>query len=215
MENRQKTDELERISYPSESAQEDMEQIQECLKGNWKAFEKLYNKYKDKVFYIAYRYVHQKEEAMDIVQDVFTKVYNSLHKFEGRSSFYTWLCRITINRSIDVTRTKKSTISYESFMQEDDSNKKERKPEESLPIDQIRDQEFRNAFDKALDKLPEIHKSVFVLYALENLSYKDIAEVLDISIGTVMSRLHYARKKLQSQLADWYPQSSHQEGMHE
>jgi RNA polymerase sigma-70 factor (ECF subfamily) len=193
-------------SFPEKnlSAEEDLKKIETCLQGDWSSFEFLYEKYKEKVYRIAFRYVQRREDSLDIVQEVFAKIYTSLNKFERRSSFYTWLCRITINKSIDYIRLKKNTVSYESYMTQD-SQEGPSLSQNLSPYKEISGQEFQKAFEKALEELPDIHKSVFVLYSLEELSYKEIAEVLDCSIGTIMSRLHYARKKLQNLLQHLLP----------
>ena len=181
------------------SAEEDLEKIDACLAGKKEAFGFLFEKYRTKVFSIAYKYVQNKEDALDVVQEVFSKTYVSLAKFQRKSSFYTWLCRIAINKSIDYTRARKSNISLEPYMTEGDPTR----PSNSSAPEGLGGGEFERDFYQAIHSLPDIHKSVFVLYALEDLSYKDISDVLDCSIGTVMSRLHYARKKLQEMLKNY------------
>ncbi|RME02406.1 MAG: sigma-70 family RNA polymerase sigma factor [Planctomycetota bacterium] len=181
------------------SSEEDLEKVEAVLQGDERAFQDLFEKYREKVFHIAYKYLQNREDALDVVQEVFFKVYASLPKFQKKSSFYTWLCRIAINRAIDYSRAKKSNLSFEQCIA-DGYGFSSLTAKSSKPLDKMANKEWEEHFYQALNKLPHIHRSVFVLYSLNDLSYKEIAQILDCSIGTVMSRLYYARKKLQELL---------------
>ena len=185
------------------SSLRDEELIARCLKGEEQAFERLYYKYCDRIYHLVYRIVLNKEDALDVVQEVFMKAFQSLSQFEGRSSFYTWLCRIAMNKAIDCARQRKKSLSYEELTQGEENHSQGWDAKEVSPSDLVGRKELEKAFWKALAELPEIHRSVFVLYTWEGLSYKEIGEVLQCSLGTVMSRLHYARKKLQKLLESW------------
>jgi RNA polymerase sigma-70 factor, ECF subfamily len=206
-------DEMPKPSRPAGSAtrgarvrdasdDEDIRKVEEFLRGDSKAFEFLFDKYHDKVYSIAYRFVRNKEDAMDVAQEVFLRAYLALGSFRSGSRFFTWLYRIAVNRAIDVTRRRKvlPIPGSESFDLERWAGDSRRRAPSPLEVAQEREIEERLA--EAVARLSPKHRAVFVLHASENLSYREIADVLDCNIGTVMSRLFYARKKLQQMLAD-------------
>ncbi|MBN1444002.1 MAG: sigma-70 family RNA polymerase sigma factor [Planctomycetes bacterium] len=183
------------------SDDEDIRKVEEFLRGDSKAFEFLFDKYHDKVYSIAYRFVRNREDALDVAQEVFLRVHLGLGSFKSGSRFFTWLYRIAVNRAIDFTRRRKvlPISGSESFDLENWAEDPGRRTPSPLEVAQEREIEERLA--EAVSRLSPKHRAVFVLHASENLSYKEIAEVLDCNIGTVMSRLFYARKKLQEILA--------------
>jgi RNA polymerase sigma-70 factor, ECF subfamily len=180
------------------SDEEDLIKVEEFLSGNIRGFEFLFDKYREKVFRIAYRFVRHKDDALEVTQEVFLKVYTSLARFKTDSKFFTWLYRVTVNRSIDFTRRRKSRR-----LQEIEPGQLEAQatlPGRSAardPADLSAEAELEEKLAQAVQSLSEKHRAVFLLHAMENLSYKEIAATLGCSIGTVMSRLFYARKKLQ------------------
>ncbi len=143
---------------------------------------------------------------MDVTQEAFIKVHRHIGRFQGSSSFYTWLYRIVVNLCIDFKRkaARATEVDY------DDKLDHRRAVAESGglvtatasgdPSKELGRRELRHEIGRALDGLSEKHRQVIVLREIEGLSYKEIAEVLDISVGTVMSRLHHARQNLQSSL---------------
>ena len=180
----------------------DRELIAAVLDGSESAFAALVDRYKDRIFRLLGRYCRDAVECEDLAQDVFLKVFRKLHTFQHGSSFFTWLYRITANRSIDLTRSRKSHQEIEvdqPFLEAQE----ERLPGRSSPPDPslvAQGKELEDKLAEAVERLPEKHRIVFLLHAKENLSYRQIAEVVQCNIGTVMSRLFYARKKLQEQL---------------
>ena len=181
---------------------EDIEQVRAFLAGDQRGFETLFDKYRERVYCLAYRYVRNKEDALEVTQDVFLRVFQNIAKFKLDSKFFTWLYRITSNRAIDFTRSRRARPSKELEKsviesQETDSTGKRAQ----TPVEVVEQRELGVRVNEAIETLSEKHRAVFVLHAKENLSYKEIAEVMDCSIGTVMSRLFYARKKLQERLA--------------
>jgi len=170
--------------------------------GDESAFAELYERYKERVYRIAYRYTRDKERSLDLSQDTFIKAFQSLGKFRFQSSFYTWLFRIAYNTCIDFLRSagrgKLSELNDE-FLDQESLPSMDRSVEPQ-PHVQAQAAELREKLDEALEELPEAQRSVFVLHVMEQLQYKEIAEVMNCSIGTVMSRLHYARRKLQGLL---------------
>ncbi len=178
---------------------EDIEKVEEFLAGDQRAFEFLFDKYREKVYRIAYRFVRHKEDALEVAQDVFFRVAMSLDKFKTDSKFFTWLYRVTVNRSIDFTRQKKSRPrqNLDPEVLETRSDAGYGRTQERCPSELAEGKDTERLLASAVSKLTEKHRATFLLHAVENLSYKEIASVLDCSIGTVMSRLFYARKKLQ------------------
>lgn len=182
---------------------EDGALIDRALASDAKAYEELFEKYREKVYRVIFGYVHDKDEALDIAQEAFIKAFKNLPSFERESGFYTWLTRIAINLAIDFRRkrARRKVIALEDYMDP------QARPHGagSTPRDPahgVQDKELKEAYFRALEVLSEKHRTVFLLHTVEGMAYKEIAASLDISIGTVMSRLHYARKHLQELLAE-------------
>jgi len=183
---------------------EDLQKVRECLAGNPDAFEVLFNKYRGRIYSLAYRYVQNKEDALEVTQDVFVRAYQALASFQTGSKFYTWLYRIAVNRAIDFVRARRVRPQIEmSEIGDEDLARQSPGPRSPDPAKALDEKELRQKIRSAIGKLSDKHRTVFVLHALENLSYKEIAEVVGCSIGTVMSRLFYARKRLQKELAGY------------
>ena len=192
---------------------EDLEKVRAFLSGDAQAFEFLFDKYREKVFGIAFRFLRNREDALEVTQEVFLRVYQGLAKFKTDSKFFTWLYRIATNRAIDVVRSKRARPTVELGDRRSSSTRGDDgapdlglaeaipNPKSVDPSKVVEDRELEENLLEAVDKLSSKHRSVFLLHAVEQLPYKDIAEVLGCSIGTVMSRLFYARKKLQQHLA--------------
>ncbi len=176
----------------------DAELIRRAVGGDRQAFDEIYQRHRRKVFKIAYGMTRSEDDALDVVQDTFVKAHRSLARFEGRSALGTWLCQIATHQAIDLARRRK--VRQADSLEEDRVGADE--PGGS-PRAKAQERELKAALEKALGELSEKHRTVFVLYTVKGLSYKEIAQVLEISIGTVMSRLFYARKNLQRMLADF------------
>ncbi|MFC1654792.1 RNA polymerase sigma factor [Myxococcota bacterium] len=187
-------------------AKDERQLVRRAKRGDEKAFRTLMERYRRKVFSIAYGMVHNPEAAYDISQEVFIKVFRYLGSFQGTSSFYTWLYRISVNLSIDWLRKQGRT----SLVDFDDSLLR-REPDgaEALVVPKLQDgdpykaldrKELREQIAKAFESLSEKHRAVLLLREVEGLSYDEIARALKIHKGTVMSRLHHARRNLQRAL---------------
>ncbi|MFH1688813.1 MAG: sigma-70 family RNA polymerase sigma factor [Candidatus Eisenbacteria bacterium] len=184
----------------------DLEKVRAAQAGDREAFGYLVERHKDIVYAVAYRFARDPDLALDLSQNVFIRAYRGIKTFKGKSSFSTWLYRIAMNTCIDWTRKKARSVDSLAVPEEVAEYAGSEPIIASLPRepgDNALSSELGEQIQKAVDLLPDYHKSVFVLYEVEGLSYKEIADVVGCSIGTVMSRLHYARKKLRVMLAPY------------
>jgi RNA polymerase sigma-70 factor, ECF subfamily len=168
---------------------EDLELVYRSQAGDTEAFDQLMTKYRTKIFAIICGMVRNEQDARDLAQEAFFKAWRSIRQFQGRSSFYTWLYRITSNVIIHSRRRRRCLEERE--LNDDIPS--------SLPTPGVNCQriELREEIDAALAKLSPEHRAVVLLKGLEGLRYHEIAEVLNLPVGTVMSRLFHARKQLQ------------------
>ncbi len=163
------------------------------VRKNDRLFEELFNTYRDRVYYIARRYTNNTEDALDLVQEIFIKAYSSLDSVEKSGNYGAWIYRIAVNHSIDHIRKKRAgEVSYDELCE----NGTAPADSASTALEGIWCGEFRTKVLELVDNLSPEHRAVLLLHCMENLPYKQIARVLRCSIGTVMSRLHYARKYL-------------------
>ena len=168
-----------------------------CQQGDQEAFKEIYDRYREKVYRVAYGVVRQREDALEIVQDVFVKLFRSIRSFEGKSRFYTFLYRMTMNTAIDhVRRMKKFS---KPSVQEEGGFQLPEQPEKG-PDRLLLYKELEEKVKGALEKLPMDQRTAIIFREIEGLSYQEMAETMRCSLGTVMSRLHYGRKKLQELL---------------
>ena len=172
--------------------------VQKCQNGDLGAFEELAAKYYHRVFMAALGVLNHRDDAMEVAQEAFYRAFKSIKRFEGGSSFYTWLYRIAMNLAIDFQRRRKRNAT--ELTENIDDAMFAQGEIGSDPYREVRDRELGGRLRAAIDGLTPDHKAVIVLRAIEGLSYKDIGRIVGCSEGTVMSRLHYARKKLQEKL---------------
>jgi RNA polymerase sigma-70 factor (ECF subfamily) len=176
----------------------DWELVQQCQAGDMNAFQELVSRYQQKVFMVILGLLRNREDALEVSQETFFRAYRKINSFQGGSSFYTWLYRIAVNLAIDAQRRlKRNPLEFRDSM---DGILEERNELAKDPFADVHDKQLRVKLNEAINDLTPEHRSVIVLRTLEGLSYKDIGEILGCSEGTVMSRLHYARKKLQDKL---------------
>jgi len=198
-------------SRPTPQAEaEDARLVEQAVSGDADAFEQLFLKYRQRVFGVAWRVLHDEEAAMDVVQDAFVRAYRQLEKLRGESRFFPWIRRIAVNLSIDRLRHIKrgAEVEFDEAQfgggEEADSDRVARdldeRGERESPARKAELSEFSEALQEALQKLSESHRTVFLLHAAEGMSYQEIADAVDCNIGTVMSRLFYARRQLQKLL---------------
>ncbi|HWQ76060.1 MAG TPA: sigma-70 family RNA polymerase sigma factor [Syntrophomonas sp.] len=179
--------------------------VKRTLHGETYAFEELVNTYQNKVYMLAYRYMGNEDDANDLAQEAFIKAYRSLRSFKGDSSFGTWIYRITTNVCLDELRRRKRKIvplSLDEPLATLDGDDIEREiVDQSLAVDVLFEQkEFTQNLQLLLDEMKPEHKTVIVLRDVMELSYEEIADVLNCSIGTVKSRISRARGVLQKKL---------------
>lgn len=174
--------------------------------GDKSAFGELVNRYYEMVYAISYGVLENREQSRDVTQEVFLKVYNTIRAFKGDSKFKTWLYRVAMNAAIDQSRKKKPAYSLDEVREGEEDGKPTDIPDErAKPRDEIYQQELKVLFRKALKELSPEHRAVLVLREWQDMSYEEISETLGIQLGTVMSRLHYAKKKLAEIMEAKYP----------
>ena len=168
------------------------------------AFEPLVEKYRQRVWRLAYNILRDREEAWDVAQEAFIRAYQALPSFRGQSAFYTWLYRIVMNVATDRARSRGAqgrAFGTERVPEEDwERVLPDQNPGDEAPDAKAARLEQRGKIMQALDTLSEHHRKIIMLSDLEGLSYREIAETLEIPMGTVMSRLHNARKRLRDAL---------------
>jgi RNA polymerase sigma-70 factor (ECF subfamily) len=194
------------------AAQDDVPEldlVRQAQAGDTEAFDRLVSRSRTRIFGMIYNMVHNEQDAWDLAQDSFLKAWKSIARFRGQSSFYTWMYRIVMNVTIDWLRKKQVKGAGAEF--DDAIQLKEIDPASRtvphagpLPHEGMQSREIRDRIDAAIAQLSPEHRAVILMKEIEDMQYREIAESLGCSIGTVMSRLFYARKRLQSLLRDVY-----------
>jgi len=170
--------------------------------GDRKSLDELFSRYRLVAYRVAHRLLGNEADALDAVQDGFVKALTHLSGFQGRSTFKTWLLRVVSNAALDLGRQRgrREVVSLDGVRPGDEAMDLFTVENVSAGLERG---DLRQALDEALALLPEAQRRTFVLHADAELSYREVAKVLGISIGTVMSRLYYARQKLRVHLAKW------------
>jgi RNA polymerase sigma-70 factor, ECF subfamily len=194
---------------PAQADVSELDLVKRCQAGDTEAFDELVTRYRTRVFSMIYNMVHNEQDAWDLAQDSFLKVWKSIKRFRGRSSFYTWIYRIVMNVTIDWLRKKNVKGAGTEFddaiqLRQIEPASKTVPKTEALPHEMMERDEIRGRIEKAIAQLSPEHRAVILMKELEDMQYHEIAEAAGCSIGTVMSRLFYARKKLQNLLRDVY-----------
>ena len=193
------------ISTHGRDPVDDRELVLAAQRGDRDAFKTLFERYHRRAYALAFGVLRHQDDALDVVQDAFIKAHKYLDKFEGNSSFYTWLYRIVMNLAIDHLRKHRKVKPVEL-----DETRLEAEGDEPLlprilggnPGQALVDKQIRSRIDQALDQLSENHRAVLVMRELEGLSYEDMAQAMSCSKGTIMSRLFHARRNMQKRLLD-------------
>jgi len=192
-------------------ATDDLTLVQRVRTGDQRAFKLLVERYQRKVYAVAYGMVKDREEARDIAQEAFVKVYKYLEHFKGDASFYTWLYRITVNICIDSLR-KKGSAKGDDHVEFDESVRMDVSEANigalgsrlgTNPQKSALRKELADKISAALQQIPEAHRQILLLREVEGMSYEELARTLQIPKGTVMSRLFHARLKMQKILNEY------------
>lgn len=197
------------MDEPTPEADDDHLLVAQAQQGDLASFDALVTRHRGRIFAMIRNMIHQEADAWDLSQEVFIKAWQALPRFEARARFSTWLYRIAHNLVCDWTRKHRiesvGELNDEIFGRERIDARSSTTPAGGdSPADSLSHQELRHKIEAALDKLSPEHRQVVVLKDAQGLAYKEIADIMECSIGTVMSRLFYARQKLQSLLKDEY-----------
>lgn len=185
-----------------------MRLVARAAEGDRDARRELFDRHRDAAFRVALRITGNEQDALDVVQDSFIKAFESLAGFQQEAGFSTWFLRIVTNRALDLLRHRKVRLAVP--LERDDG----RLPPASLarngqqPGANLERQETKARIQQAIDMLPPEQKSVFALYATGDLTYGQIAEIVGVPIGTVMSRIYHARRRLREMLSDLAPEGA-------
>lgn len=182
---------------------DERELIRRAQEGDQEAFAAVVRTYRNSLIQVAYGYLHDREESLDAVQEVFLKTYRKIHSFKNESSIYTWLYRITINHCKDRLRSRKRTTALSLDAWNEDGKEFDIPDCSGDPSQAAESAERDRMVKEAIDALPDKHKQVLLLRELGGLSYKEISEILQCREGTVMSRLFHARRMLAGELNEW------------
>jgi RNA polymerase sigma-70 factor (ECF subfamily) len=184
-------------------SEQDRRLIQRAQAGDSGAFRLLVERHQRRVFAIALGLVRDEQDAREIAQEAFLRVHKGLAQFHGGSSFFTWLYRIVTNLSIDLMRKPSRREAELHFAIEVDDGESPLLPaSDADPYDVVRRGQLSLRIQNALEQLPPYHRGVILMREVEGMSYEEMAEAMQVSKGTIMSRLFHARKKLQRALSD-------------
>ncbi len=190
------------VFAPGLNAPSDEELLRRFRSGERPALDELFRRYRQPAYRVAYRLLGNEADALDAVQEGFIKALTHLDSFQGRSSFKTWLLRVVSNAALDLGRQRgrRETISLEAADASDLT--RGQLTAEDGSTQRLEQADLRGVIDQALSTLSEVQRQTFVLFADAEMSYREVADALGISIGTVMSRLFYARQKLRAYLSE-------------
>ena len=180
--------------------------VDQAAAGDRAARRELFERYREVAYRVALRITGRPEDALDVVQDSFIRAFERLGEFQRDAGFKTWLLRIASNRALDVLRSRRVRVAIPLDGDDDDprlelaSRDADRHP--GLALEH---QELANRLRRAIEGLPPDQRAVFALYATGDMTYQQIADVLGVPIGTVMSRLYHARRRLHEMLPDLAP----------
>ena len=186
------------------SSADDRTLVRAAQRGDMATFEELVARHRDKIYARAYSMMRNEEEAVDLSQEAWVKGWQRLRQFQGESSFGTWMTRVVINLCLDQLRKQKRqrTESIEAMDEESGGVERQMPVVTVNPTAGLERGELRQRIDQALGQLSYEHRTSLVLHEFEEMEYREIAKTMGCSIGTVMSRLFYARRKLAALLAD-------------
>jgi RNA polymerase sigma-70 factor (ECF subfamily) len=197
---------------PRSSGASDEELVARARSKDFAAFEELLDRYEDKVFRLAYRFVRNESEAKEILQDTFLSIWRKLDTFKGDSQFSSWVYRVTANTALMRLRTQRrhpevSTEELPAGFLDENRQLSAGDNWSRRPDDQLQSEELRRHIQAAVDALPELYRTVFLVRDVEGLSTEETAELLHVSIPTVKTRLHRARLALRDAISGYFDKS--------
>ncbi len=198
-------------SKPEEASEEesgpsDSELVLKSQQGDVRAFDELVERYHGKIYGLTYNMTSNREDAEDLTQEVFMKAFEALPRFQGKSSFYTWIYRIAVNKTINYRkkRNRKRALSLDQFDQDIKTDDVYHElTTKGSPLRNISLSELQEKLNEALQHLSEKHRTVVVMHDMQGIPHDDIAKVVGASVGTVRSRLFYARRQMQTELTEF------------
>ena len=192
-------------SKKDKSTYDDVQLVKQAKRGDLLAYEELVARHRDKIYARAFSMMRNEEDAFDLSQEAWIKGWRRLKQFQGDSSFATWMTRIVINLCLDLMRKHKRqrAESIENLSEESGGVERQMPVENPNPTEGLERAELRKRIDAAMEQLSEAHRTVLILHEFEQLEYKQIAKRMNCSLGTVMSRLFYARRRMASLMAGW------------
>ena len=200
------TPEREKSLENKARAAEDLALVNRAKQEDSAAYDELIRRYQERIYATVYHMTSNHEDANDLTQETFIKAYRALKSFKGDSSFYTWVYRIAINKTINFLKQRKNLLHMSlndlDFQAEHDPDLvalvSDKTPRRDLGL-----VEWQEKLNVAMQKLSEVHRMVVTLHDVQGLSHDEIAEIMDCNVGTVRSRIFYARQQLQGSLADY------------
>ncbi|HAV64154.1 MAG TPA: RNA polymerase subunit sigma-24 [Verrucomicrobiales bacterium] len=192
-------------SQPDRPTLTDEQLVKLAKRGDTLAYEELVARHRDKVYARAFSMMRNEEDAFDLSQEAWIKGWQRLKQFQGDSSFATWMTRIVINLCLDLMRKQKRqrSESIENLAEESGGVERQMPVDDPNPTEGLERAELRKRIDQAMTQLSEAHRTVLILHEFEELEYKAIAKRMKCSLGTVMSRLFYARRRMAALMAGW------------
>ena len=180
--------------------------VLKAQQGDVHAFDELVERYHSKIYGLTYNMTSNREDAEDLTQEIFVKAFQALPRFKGKSSFYTWLYRIAVNKTINYRkkRNRKRAMSLDQFDNEiklDDVYHD--LTSKGSPLRHLSLTELQKKLNEALQNLSEKHRTVVVMHDMQGIPHEEIARMVGASVGTIRSRLFYARRQLQAELAEF------------
>ncbi len=200
------TEDVNKEPEEVQEGDDDQELVLKAQRGDVHAFDELVERYHGKIYGLTYNMTSNREDAEDLTQEVFVKAFKALPRFRGNSSFYTWLYRIAVNKTINYRkkRNRKRTLSLDQFDQEIKSDEVYHDlTSKGSPLRNVSLTELQKKMNEALQSLSEKHRTVVVLHDMQGIPHEEIAKMVGASVGTIRSRLFYARRQLQAELAEF------------
>jgi len=193
-------------SAKQEAAAEDRELVRKAKTGDMDAYDQLVRRYQERIYGTIYHMTSNHEDANDLAQETFVKAYSALKNFKGDSSFFTWVYRIAVNKTINFLKQRKNR-SFLSLNDLDHNVEHDQELVELVSQDTPRRDagltELAEKLNEAMQKLSEDHRMVVTLHDVQGLSHEEIGKIMECNTGTVRSRLFYARQQLQAYLSDY------------